>query len=729
MGRKRAPVAPPPVGAEADEAAAVREPPARYLLPSEEGERLLTCLTRAQTALITAASLDEVLEAVLDNTLAGLGWEVGVLCLLGPAAPLAAPIGRRVSASVVDDICAYVASLSISDEAGAFPVLLNPDDAPPTLRAAFRQIAFAPAFLGEAKPEGVILAATTEEVRPSQAEERFLHAMASLLALAVEYEALRVSNDQLRLDMETLHRVSIYVSEQEDIVKLLKSTLLAVETALRVSACAIYEATQSGKNFRCLASRNTPEEVVRAVEAYSPSAPAQRALKTGLPVVLTRPEAYTGAPQVLEVAAKAKIQSAMIVPIFVGGQGFGVLSLYHMAPREWTDAEIRLAQMIAGALGSALSRADSHRQLAEWVTRLRDLHHMSVQLMEMPDAAAVAALAAKAGASLIQADAIAVYEQDRRYGLLKLLSASPSGADHFPLVATPGRGVWGKAADEKKPIVQTLRLAKSEFHGVAAALPLQTQDGLIGVLAVLRQKEKGAFGDDEMELLGLLANLVAAAMQKARLLAHSEELGILKERNRIATEMHDSVGGDLAAILVKAQLVRTYLETDPQRAAMEMDWIVSALQGSVTQLRRVLHALRPVELDQQGFLPALRRLVEVQATQYGIPVTLDVAESFPRLGPRMEGLLYRAVSECLNNIRKHARATSASVSLRVEARHVLLTVDDNGCGFDPSAAAHSQGMGLQALAESVRAVGGHMEIASSPGQGTHIAIALPLGNM
>lgn len=729
MVRKRAPVAPSPKGAEAGKAAAVREPPAWYELPSEESERLLTCLARAQAVLVTAASLDEALEAVLDNTLAGLGWEAGALCLLGPAAPLAAPVVRRVSASVVDDICAYAVSRFISDEAGAFPVLLTPDDAPPTLRAAFRQIAFAPAFPGEARPEGVILAATTEEARPSQAEERFLRAMASLLALAVEHEALRVSNEQLRLDLETLHQVSVYVREQEDIAKLLTSTLLAVESAFQVSACAIYEVVRPGKNMRCLASRQVPEEVIRTLETYSPSAPTQRALKTGLPIVLTYREAYTGTPQVLEVAEKAKIQSAMIVPIFVGGQGFGVLSLYHMAPREWTDAEVRLAQMIARALGSALSRADSHRQMAQWATRLRDLHHMSVQMMEMPDAAAVAALAAEAGANLIQADAVAVFEQDRRYGLLKLLSASPPGADHFPLVASPGQGVWGAAVSKKAPVMRSLRLARAQFQGYAAALPLQMQDELIGVLAVLRQKEKGAFGDDEMELLGLFANLVAAAMQNARLLAHSEELGILKERNRIATEIHDSVGGDLAAILVKAQLVRTYLETDPKRAAVEMDWIVSALQDSLTRLRRVLHALRPVELDQQGFLPALRRLVETQSTQYGNPVTLDVAEPFPRLGPRVEGLLYRAVSECLNNIRKHARATSASVSLRVEAHHVLLTVDDNGCGFDPSAEAPSQGMGLRALAESVRAIGGHIEIVSSPGQGTHIAISVSSGYM
>ncbi len=707
----------------------MREPPAAYALPPGEGERLLTCLARAQAALVHAPSLGEGLEAVLDHTLAGLGWEAGALCLLGPAAPLAAPIARRLGADSIADVRAYAASRVISQEAVAPPVLLNPDDAPQTLRAAFRHIALAPAFLGEAKPEGIILAATAGDTPPSQAQERFLQAMASLLALAVEHEALRVSSNQLRMDLETLHQVSIHVSEQEDIAKLLKSTLLAVETALRVSACAIYEATESGKTLRCLASRNVPEAVVRAVETYSPSAPAQRALKTGAPVIVTRADDYTGAPQVVEVAEKAEIRSAMIVPVFVGGQGFGVLSLYHMGPREWTDAEVRLAQMLAGALGSALSRARSHGQMEAWAARLRDLHRVSVELMEMPDAEAVAALAAQAGVGLIRADAIAVYEQDRRYGLLKLLSASPPDAEHFPIVSPPGRGVWGRAADEKKPVVHALRLAKAGFQGVAAALPLQTQDELIGVLVALRRKEKGAFGEDEMELLGLFANLVAAAMQKARLLARSEELGILKERNRIATEMHDSVGGDLAAILVKAQLARAYLETDPQRAAAEMDWIVSALQGSVTQLRRVLHALRPVELEQQGLLTALRRLVEVQVVQYGIPVTLDVTEPLPRLGPKVEGLLYRAATECLNNIRKHAGPTSARLSLRAEANRVLLTVDDKGRGFDTAAVSRSQGMGLRTLAESVRALGGHMEVVSSPGQGTHITISLPIGSM
>lgn len=716
-------------GATDGHASVVREPTALYELPSDEGERLLTCLTRAQAALVHAPSLDQALNVLLDNALAGLGWEAGAICLFGPAAPLAAPVVRRVGANVVDAIRAYAVSRFIAGEAEALSVLVNPDDAPQPLRAAFRQIALAPAFLGEAKPEGVIFAATGEEAPPSRAEAHFLQAAASVLALAVEHEALRVSSDRLRSDLDTLHQVSLYVSGQEDIATLLKSTLLAVESALGVSACAIYGVVQPGKNLRCLASRNVPEEVVRAVETYAPSVPAHRALKTGAPVSLTRAEDYTGAPQVVKAAAKIGIQSALIVPIFVGGQGFGVLSLYHLEPREWTDAELRLAQMLAGALGSALNRADSHQQLAQWAARLRDLNHLSVRLIGAPDVEAVALLAANAAANLFQADAAAVFERDRRYGLLKLLSVSPADAEHFPLVSPPGRRVWGKVADEKQPVVQNLRLAKVRFQGVAAALPLQARDDLIGVLVALRQKERGAFGENEMELLGLFANLVAAAMQKARLLARSEELGILKERNRIATEMHDSVGGDLAAILVKAQLARTYLESDPARAAAEMDWIVSALQGSVTQLRRVLQALRPVELEEQGFIPSLRRLVDTQTTQYGLPIALDVVEPLPRLGPRVEALLYRAASECLNNIRKHAAPASASISLRAEEHRVLLTVDDNGRGFDPAAIGSSQGMGLRTLAESVRSAGGDMEIVSSPGRGTHITIWLPLGSI
>ncbi len=729
MVRKSAPTASTSGNRRSDKASVVRETAVFYESRSDRGERLLACLGISHAAVSAAASLGEALDAVLENTLAGLGWEAGAICLLGPARGLAQDVSRRLPASAVADAGAYAASRFLSEEMGPLPVLVNPDDAPQSLRAAFGQMAFAAAFLGQAKPEGVILVATAGEAQPSPAQVQFLHAMGSLLALAIEHEALRVSAIRLRADFETLHRVSVYVSEQEDIAQLLNSALLAVETSLQVSACAIYAAVYPSKRLRCLASRNVPEEVIRAVEAYSPSAPAHRALRTGIPVILTRREDYTGAPQVVEVAERASIQSAMIVPIFVGGQGFGVLSLYQTAPREWMDEEIRLAQILAGSLGSALSRAQSARRLAESAARLRDLHRISVRLMEMPDAGAIALLAASGGRDLFRADAVALYEHDRRYGLLKLLSANPADAEHFPMVSPMGRGVWGKAASERKPIFQALRLTRVGFRGSAAALPLHAQDELVGVLVVLRQAESGPFDRDETDLLDLFANLVAAALQKVRLLARSEELGILKERTRIATEMHDSVGGDLAAILVKAQLARTYLETDPTRAAAEMDWIVSALQGSVVQLRRVLHALRPVELEQQGFLSAIRRLVEVQATQYGIPVTLDVSESFPRLGPRVEGLLYRAVSECLNNIRKHAGPASARMSLRVEGQQVMLMVVDNGRGFDLALADRSQGMGLRTLAENVQAVGGRLEIDSAPGKGTRIAITLPISGV
>jgi len=727
MARRPAAAHPSSRGGGASGASALHEASALYdfALPLDRGERLLACLARAQDALTQAQGMDQALGALLDNALAGLGWEAGAICLLGPAASLAAPVVRRLDASSVAEVGAYAASRFLSEGAGATPVLVNPDDAPQSLRAAFRQAALAPAFLGAARPEGIILVATGGEAQPSGIEVHFLSAMASLLALAVEHEALRVSGDRMRADLETLHQVSLYVSEQEDVAELLKSALVAVEQALQVSACAVYEAVPASKSLRCLASRNVPEAVVRAVETYSPSTPAHRALRTGVPVTITRPQDYTGAPQVVETAQKIGIQSAMIVPIFVGGQGFGVLSLYHMGPREWTDAETRLAQTLAGSLGSALSRARSSRRLAESAARLRKLHCLSVRLMEMPDVEAVAVVAADMGRELFGADAVAVYERDHRYGLLKLLSASPPNAEHFTTCVPPGRGLWGKAAGEKRAIIRDLRLTRVGFQGVAAALPLQVQEELIGVLAVLRRKEAGTFGEDEVDLLGLFADLAAAAIQKARLLARSEALGILKERTRIAAEMHDSVGGDLAAILVKAQLARKLLESDPARAAGEMDWIVSAVQDSVTQMRRVLHALRPVGLEQQGFLPALRRLVEVQIGQYGIPVTLEVDEPLPRLGPRLESLLYRAANECLNNIRKHAMPTSVRVGLRVEGHRVVLTVADDGRGFDPAAADLSSGMGLRTLAENVAAAGGELEIDSAPGKGARITISLP----
>ena len=725
MERESAAATPPRKGTRRGDPSAMREAAPPYEAQADAGERLLAWLGRAQAAVAAAQSLGEALEAILDCTLEGLGWEAGVLCLLGTAEGKTPDVLRRLRASAADEMRAYAGAAFAAGRPAGSPVIVNPDDVPASLREGFSQVALVPVFLGGARPEAVLAVATEADTPPARADIRFLEAIASLLAWALDYDALRASSEQMRMEMEALHQVSLFVSEHSDMSKLLKSALMAVERALRVSACAVYEADERGRGLRCVARRNVPEEVVRAVEANAPSTPAHRALKTGAPVVITRAGEYTGSPQVVEAALQASIQSAMIVPIFVGGKGFGVLSLYDTAPREWSDSDRRLAQMLAGSLGSALSQAQSYRKLAESVARLRDLHRISLRLMELPAADAVAILAADAGRELFRADAVAIHEHVRRYGLLKLLSAAPAVAEHFPLAVPAGRGVWGKAASEQKPVARSLRLARVGFYGFAAAVPLRTQDELIGVFTALRSAEKGAFGEDDLELLGLFANLVAAAIQKARLLSRSEELGILKERNRVATEMHDSVGGDLAGILVKAQLARTFLDSDLARAAAEMDWIIAALQRSITQLRRVLHALKPVELEEQGFLPALRRLLETQADQYGIAVTLDATEPFPRLGPRVEGLLYRAVSECLNNIRKHAATASARVSLQAEANRVVLVVEDDGKGFDPDAAALSRGMGLRTLRESVQAAGGDMSIASAPGEGARITVSLP----
>jgi two-component system sensor histidine kinase DegS len=277
-----------------------------------------------------------------------------------------------------------------------------------------------------------------------------------------------------------------------------------------------------------------------------------------------------------------------------------------------------------------------------------------------------------------------------------------------------------------RTLVQPLRLARADFDGFAAAVPLRSQDELIGVLVAFRSAAKGAFDRDDLEFMELFASIVATSMQNARMLGRSEELGMLTERTRIATEMHDSVGDNLAALLMKAELAQVALDSDPQRARTELDWILSTLRTSIVEMRRILRALKPVDLQKMGLVDAIRKIADDYTHNCGIPVVLQASDGIPSLGQKAEYVLYRAVNESLNNARKHSGASSVKVSLQADSKGLVLTVEDNGCGFSPADADQKRGLGLSGLRDSTEAAGGKLEIVSAPQRGTRVSVRFPV---
>jgi PAS domain S-box-containing protein len=210
---------------------------------------------------------------------------------------------------------------------------------------------------------------------------------------------------------------------------------------------------------------------------------------------------------------------------------------------------------------------------------------------------------------------------------------------------------------------------------------------------------------------------------------HSEAEAIDAERRRIAREIHDGVAQSLAGLRFKSALWSHLAEAAPPNMRAALDELLAVLTTAITDLRRAIFALRPLDLEALGFFPALTQLVGGFGDQNQLAARLEVAGPLDVLPEVYELPLFRIIQEGLNNIGQHARASSVLVRLTVDVTDgVMVSVRDNGRGFDSQQLAPIDPdghFGLRQMRERIIDLGGTLDIHSAIGQGTELLITLP----
>jgi signal transduction histidine kinase len=193
--------------------------------------------------------------------------------------------------------------------------------------------------------------------------------------------------------------------------------------------------------------------------------------------------------------------------------------------------------------------------------------------------------------------------------------------------------------------------------------------------------------------------------------------GEVQERTRLARDLHDGMGGKLTAMKIYLEKLKQSAKLDNNeveqfRNAMDM------LDDSVQEMRRVSHNLMPDTLSRAGLKPAVDDFCRSMSSQ----IVFNYYGEETRLDLKLEALIYRCISELVNNALKYAGASQILVQIVREADCISFTVEDNGCGFDPTA--ETQGIGLQNIRTRVASFGGDMQIDSKVGEGTEINVEL-----
>jgi signal transduction histidine kinase len=198
------------------------------------------------------------------------------------------------------------------------------------------------------------------------------------------------------------------------------------------------------------------------------------------------------------------------------------------------------------------------------------------------------------------------------------------------------------------------------------------------------------------------------------------------ERARIARELHDETAQELSAFSLELAALRSMLKR--QKAASAKVEHLQNISRRVSQgLYRLVHDLRPAQLDDLGLVAALRYFIGHYHADNNIDVRFSVDGDVRRLDPSLETVLFRVAQEGLTNIARHAGTCEADVQLVFEADLIHLIVADQGQGFDANGRfPEPRGWGLVGMRERVESVGGDFRLTSARGSGTQIEVIIPL---
>jgi two-component system nitrate/nitrite sensor histidine kinase NarX len=248
------------------------------------------------------------------------------------------------------------------------------------------------------------------------------------------------------------------------------------------------------------------------------------------------------------------------------------------------------------------------------------------------------------------------------------------------------------------------------------------------------------FDQDEARALTLLSNSAAIAIANACLVEsgrrQAEEMAALTERENLAADLHDHVAQTLGFLNLKTEQLQERLGTGSNpEAETELDQIRLALNGAYDQVRNTLTALRRPAITTENSVPGQALVEEVAAylddfrTNSGVLADLTVAApSDLLLPPTVQQQAVNLVREALTNVRRHAGARQVKVCIErsPERDDLQLTVQDDGCGFDPTLVQDEEHLGIMIMRARAERCGGDLMVDSSPGSGTKIVAHFPL---
>ena len=431
------------------------------------------------------------------------------------------------------------------------------------------------------------------------------------------------------------------------------------------------------------------------------------------------------------------------------GQVVGTFCMYYREPRSPTSQDVELIE-----LATHLTRVGIERDRAQETLRASEQlarSHVEVMMRSLDVLATEAAPGKYIGEMLrtigqhLHAIRVVLWVRNQQDDSLSLrliiendrqVSADP---DH-PIVKDPQ--AWKNMAllqemlFTKSPVIcddieHDSRLAP-EFRKYLISrgskrfmtVPMFVSGELRGFIGI-QHAEKGTYRADQIELAQALAHHVMLATHGQELVEQQRGAAILKERTRMARDIHDTLAQGFTGVIVQMEAAEEALmEEDPENAVRHVRRARKLARESLGEARRSVHALRPQALEKAGFADALKAIIKNTTVGTSLRSEFQLQGEPRELGPDVEENLLHIGQEALTNALRHARATKFQAQLSFGSEAVRLELSDNGDGFAIDGV-NGDGLGLIGMKERAEQIGATVEVSTKPGAGTRIVAVSP----
>jgi signal transduction histidine kinase len=567
---------------------------------------------------------------------------------------------------------------------------------------------------------------------------QILEAIARQAALALENARLAARTARLLAKEQLLADLGRDVSNTLDLDTVLVRTIERLKIAFQGGSVALL----NEQNELVIATTTGwTDDEARKVRLKVGEGIGGWVVQQGLPYLSNDVDTETRVrPAARNIGTNRLIRAYIAVPLRSGGKVIGTLNVEADQPNAFTYEDVDLLEAVAAQIGGPIASARLYQEaqrLAEQVKRrneqltvLNTLARMTVSTLDVERMLADVTVAIQQGFGYGHVETYMIDEENQELVLAAQASNFTSNQIGYRQPVT--FGLLGRTFSTGQTIRVDDVLLDPDYYAclmtdVRAELCVPIiAGGHVRAVLNLESRRVGAFNDEDVGVLETAADVLASAMENARLYKRAQEAAVLEERSRLARDLHDSISQQLFSMTLTAQAARAQMAKNPARSAAQLERLQETATAALAEMRALIFQLRPPGLSEQGLVAALHQHVTALGRREGLTVELEVSGE-ERYARGAEQALYRIVQESLNNVVKHAGACDVKITLDLQPEQLRLRVADDGNGFDLASESYliNRHLGLTSMRERAAELGGALDLRSRPGCGTEVIVVVP----